>query len=196
MIPSPYEDETLTPERRLRIGIDTGGTFTDVVAVDESTGAIVTTKTPTTPHDPSLGVLEGIRKVLRLAGGGEVTAVSHGTTVATNALLEERFEGLALVTTSGFRHVLEIARQSVPQGYGNSYFWVKPERIVPLHHVREVAERLDFRGAVLTPLDEGDVQAAAEFFRLGGITCIGVSFIHAYANGEHERRVRDVLLKH
>src|SRR5882672_260305 len=122
--------------RRLRIGIDTGGTFTDVVAVDESTGAIVTTKTPTTPHDPSLGVLEGIRKVLRLVGGGEVAAVSHGTTVATNALLEERFDGLALVTTTGFRHVLEIARQSVPQGYGNSYFWVKPERIVPLHHVR------------------------------------------------------------
>src|SRR5262249_3279592 len=86
-------------ERRLRIGIDTGGTFTDVVAVDESTGAIAVTKTPTTPQDPSLGVLEGIRKVLRLWGGGEVAAVSHGTTVATNALLEERFDGLALVTT-------------------------------------------------------------------------------------------------
>src|SRR6266568_1042904 len=69
----------MMPGRRLRIGIDTGGTFTDVVAVDESTGAIVTTKTPTTPHDPSLGVLEGIRKVLRLVGGGEVVAVSHGT---------------------------------------------------------------------------------------------------------------------
>src|SRR5262249_56205435 len=112
----------MTPERRLRIGIDTGGTFTDVVAVDESTGAIVTTKTPTTPHDPSLGVLEGIRKVLRLVDGGEVTAVSHGTTVATNALLAERFDGLALVTTSGFRHVLEIPRQYLPHAYSNSYF--------------------------------------------------------------------------
>src|SRR2546422_5057057 len=178
----------MTPERRLRIGIDTGGTFTDVVAVDESTGAIVTTKTPTTPHDPSLGVLEGIRKVLRLVGGGEVVAVSHGTTVATNALLEERFDGLALVTTTGFRHVLEIARQSVPQGYGNSYFWVKPERCVPLHRVREVSERLDFRGEVLTPLDERDVEAAADFFRRQGIDCIGVCFIHAYANGAHERQ--------
>src|SRR5207249_1596843 len=82
-------------ERRLRIGIDTGGTFTDVVAVDESTGAVVITKTPTTTQDPSLGVLEGIRKVLRLAGGGEVAAVSHGTTVATNALLAERYDGPA-----------------------------------------------------------------------------------------------------
>src|SRR6266852_8071061 len=195
MIPSPYEDETLTPERRLRIGIDTGGTFTDVVAVDESTGAIVTTKTPTTPHDPSLGVLEGIRKVLRLAGGGEVTAVSHGTTVATNALLEERFEGLALVTTSGFRHVLEIARQSVPQGYGNSYFWVKPERIVPLHHVREVAERVDFRGRVLEPFDETAAAEVATRLRRQALTAVGVSFVHAYANPAHERRMREIIAR-
>src|SRR5262249_37241561 len=176
---------------RLRIGIDTGGTFTDVVAVDEATGAIVTTKTPTTPHDPSLGVLEGIRKVLRLVDGGEVTAVSHGTTVATNALLAERFDGLALVTTSGFRHVLEIARQSVPQGYGNSYFWVKPDRIAPLHHVREVVERVDFRGRVLEPLDETAAAAVAAWLRRKKLTAIGISFIHAYANPAHERRMRE-----
>src|SRR5262249_51602417 len=185
----------MTPERRLRIGIDTGGTFTDVVAVDESTGAIVTTKTPTTPHDPSLGVLEGIRKVLRLVGGGEVVAVSHGTTVATNALLEERFDGLALVTTAGFRHVLENARQSVPQGYGNSYFWVKPERIVPLHHVREVPERVDFRGRVLEPLDETAAAAMASWLREKRLTAVGISFIHAYANPEHERRMREVITR-
>src|SRR5213594_2034419 len=183
----------MMPGRRLRIGIDTGGTFTDVVAADESTGAIVTTKTPTTPHDPSLGVLEGIRKVLRLVGGGEVVAVSHGTTVATNALLEERFDGLALVTTTGFRHVLEIARQSVPQGYGNSYFWVKPERIVPLHHVREVPERLDVAGGVVRPFDEAVAVEVARWFVRHGITNVGVSFIHAYANPEHERRMRAVL---
>src|SRR5215813_6850434 len=175
----------MTRERRLRIGIDTGGTFTDVVAVDESTGAIVTTKTPTTPHDPSLGVLEGIRKVLRLADSGEVAAVSHGTTVATNALLEERFDGLALVTTAGFRHVLEIARQSVPQGYGNSYFWVKPDRIVPLERVFEVTERLDFRGRVLVPFDEEDARAVARRLREVGARTVGVCLIHAYANPAH-----------
>jgi len=185
----------MTPEPRLRIGIDTGGTFTDVVAVDESTGAIVITKTPTTPHDPSLGVLEGIRKILRLAGGGEVTAVSHGTTVATNALLEERFDGLALVTTEGFRHVLEIARQSVPQGYGNSYFWVKPERIVPLHHVREVTERVDFRGRVLEPIDEPAAAEVAGWLRDNALTAVGVSFVHAYANPTHERRMREVITR-
>jgi N-methylhydantoinase A len=106
---------------RFRIGIDTGGTFTDVVAVDAATGAVIATKTPSTPEDPSFAVLEGLRKVLRLtgAGGDAVTTVCHGTTVATNALLEERFDDLGLVTTEGFRHILEIARQSVPQGYAN-----------------------------------------------------------------------------
>jgi N-methylhydantoinase A len=189
---------------RFRIGIDTGGTFTDVVAVDEATGAILTTKTPSTPRDPSVGVLDGIRKILRLvnqaasvqAAAGPrpaVAAVSHGTTVATNALLQERFPGLGLITTQGFRHVLEIARQAVPRGYGNSYFWVKPDRIVPLHLVREVPERLDFRGEVLRPFDEAEALAVARWFRDHRIDSIGVSFIHAYANPEHEQRMRTAL---
>src|SRR3989449_1302883 len=188
----------------LRIGIDTGGTFTDVVAIDEATGEILTTKTPSTPHDPSVGVLDGIRKILRLAGHAvsapaavvsrpAVAAVSHGTTVATNALLQERFPGLGLVTTQGFRHVLEIARQAVPRGYGNSYFWVKPERIVPLHLIREVPGRLNFRGEVLRPFDEAVALEVARWFQNSGIDSIGVSFIHAYANPEHEQRMRAVL---
>jgi N-methylhydantoinase A len=179
----------------VRIGIDTGGTFTDVVAVDEATGEVFTTKTPSTPHDPSVGVLEGIRKILRQIGGGRVAAVSHGTTVATNALLQERFPGLGLITTAGFRHVLEIARQAVPRGYGNSYFWVKPDRIVPLHLVREVPERLTFRGEVVRPFDEAAATDVARWFRARGIDSIGVSFIHAYANPQHERRMREVLAR-
>src|SRR5215210_608662 len=131
------------PGSRFRIGIDTGGTFTDVVALDEETGEVFTTKTPTTPADPAIGFMNGVRKVMEQVGFGpdRVGAISHGTTVATNALLQEQFPGLGLIVTRGFRDILEIARQSVPQGYGNSYFWVKPERIVPLHHVREVTER-------------------------------------------------------
>ena len=190
--------------RLLRIGIDTGGTFTDVAAIDEATGEILTTKTPSTPHDPSVGVLDGIRKIVRLANGASsapapaasrpvVAAVSHGTTVATNALLQERFPGLGLITTRGFRHVLEIARQAVPRGYGNSYFWIKPDRIVPLHLVREVPERLNFRGEVLRPFDEAEAREVARWFRDHGIDSIGVSFIHAYANPEHEQRMRTVL---
>src|SRR5438128_1789342 len=121
----PSRPSATPVSRRLRIGIDTGGTFTDIVAIDEATGEIFTTKTPSTPQDPSVGVLDGIRKILRLvdnaaaaASRPAVAAVSHGTTVATNALLQERFPGLGLVTTQGFRHVLEIARQAVPRGYG------------------------------------------------------------------------------
>ena len=176
-----------------RIGIDTGGTFTDVVAIDTTTGEVFSTKTPTTVHDPSVGVIESIRKVLTVAGGGLVVSVSHGTTVATNALLQEEFPALGLVTTEGFRHVLEIARQSVPKGYGNSYFWVKPERIVPLHRVREVPERVSFRGEVLLPLDEDAAVEIARWFARQGVTNIGVSFIHSYANPEHERRMRAIL---
>src|SRR5262245_36225734 len=156
-----------------RIGIDTGGTFTDVVALDEATGEVFTTKTPTTVHDPSIGVLEGVRKVLTIVGGGRVTSLAHGTTVATNALLHDDFPGLGLVTTEGFRHVLEIARQAVPKGYGNSYFWVKPERIVPLDRVREVPERLDHRGAVVRPFDEVAAVAVARWLARLGITNVG-----------------------
>src|SRR4051794_3591638 len=123
-----------SPAGGCRVAIDTGGTFTDIVAIDDETGATWVTKTPSTPDDPSRALLEGVQKVARLAGfdPGRITAVAHGTTTATNAVLEGRFERLGLLVTHGFRHVLEIARQSVPDGYGNSYFWVKPPRIVPL----------------------------------------------------------------
>ena len=183
--------------RRIRIGIDTGGTFTDMVALDEETGRIVSTKTPSTPADPSVGFLAGVAKILGQVGetGEVVTAVSHGTTVATNALLESDFGGLGFLTTQGFRHVLEIARQSVPDGYGNSYFWVKPDRIVPLHHVREVPERLDYTGATVRPLDEDAAADAARWFAARGITSVGVSLLHAYANPEHERRIRDIFAR-
>ena len=182
----------------LRLGIDTGGTFTDVVAFDDTTGERWTTKVPSTPADPSLAFMRAVARVVQLRSysADDITAVVHGTTVATNALLSEEgsLPGLGLIVTRGFRHLLEIARQSVPQGYGNSYFWVKPERIVPLHLVREVTERLDFRGEVLTPLDEIDAASAARWFRERDIDCIGVCLIHAYANGEHERRVREAVL--
>ena len=120
--------------RRIRIGIDTGGTFTDVVAFDEDSGELVTTKTPSTPSNPADGFMAGIDKVLDLLGAegrATIDAVSHGTTVATNQLLEGKVDRLGFITTEGYEAMLEIARQSVPDGYGNSYFWVKPDRIVP-----------------------------------------------------------------
>jgi N-methylhydantoinase A len=172
----------------VRIGIDTGGTFTDVVAVAPD-GAMFTSKVPSTPSDPSVAFLRAIEKV----GPGELAEVVHGTTVATNALLEDDFAGLGFVTTQGFRGVLEIGRQSVPDSYGNSYFWVKPERIVPLHLVAEVTERLDRTGAVITEFDEAGARAVARWFREQGIACVGVCFLHSYMNPAHERRMRAVL---
>jgi N-methylhydantoinase A len=186
-------------ERRVRIGIDTGGTFTDVVAVDEETGRTTTTKTPSTPADPAEGFLNGVRKVLALmdisddTAGATISAVSHGTTVATNQLLEGKLDRIGFVTTEGYESVLEIARQSVPDGYGNSYFWVKPPRIVPADLVRTVGGRLDHHGTEVRPFDEDDARAAARFFRDAGISTIGVCFLHAYANDAHERRMLAVI---
>ena len=182
-------------QRRIRIGIDTGGTFTDVVAFDEGSGELVTTKTPSTPSNPADGFLAGIDKVLGLIGatGADIDAVSHGTTVATNQLLEGKVDRLGFITTAGYEAMLEIARQSVPDGYGNSYFWVKPDRIVPRDLVKGVGGRLDFTGAEVRSFDEAGARAVARWFRDRGVNTLGVCFLHAYANPEHEERMRAVL---
>ena len=182
---------------RIRIGIDTGGTFTDVVAVDESLGRAVSTKVPSTPSNPALGFITGINKILAMLGetGESLAGVSHGTTVATNHLLQGSVTNLGLVTTEGYEFLLEIARQTVPDGYGNSYFWVKPPRIVPAHLVKTVGGRLDHNGNELRPFDEGAAVATARWFRERGVTNLGVCFLHSYANPSHERRMRDVLTR-
>jgi N-methylhydantoinase A len=173
----------------IRIGIDTGGTFTDVVAVDEDSGEIVTTKTPSTPGDPADGFMAGIGRL----GAADIAAVCHGTTVATNRLLEGRVGELGFITTEGFEFLLEIARQSVPDGYGNSYFWVKPPRIVPAHRVKTVGGRLDHTGAEIRPFDEVSAVRAARWFREHGVDAIGVCFLHSYADPSHELAMRAVL---
>ena len=180
---------------RIRIGIDTGGTFTDVVALDETTGRIVTTKTPSTPTNPADGFMNGIDKVLAILGAGaaEITAVSHGTTVATNQLLEEKIDELGFITTEGYEFILEIARQSVPDGYGNSYFWVKPPRIVPADLVRTVGGRMSAKGEEIRPFNRADAVAAVRYLKERGINTLGVCFLHSYANPAHELAMREVL---
>ena len=180
---------------RIRIGIDTGGTFTDVVAVDELTGELAVTKTPSTPRDPAVGFMTGVHKVLEQLGleAGSVSAVSHGTTVATNKLLEGKVENLGFLTNEGYEFMLEIARQSVPDGYGNSYFWVKPDRIVPAHRVKTVPGRVAVDGTEIRPFDAAAAAVQARWFRDQGINTIGVCFLHSYADDAHERAMRDVL---
>lgn len=169
-----------------------------MVGVDEDTGALHATKVPSTPTDPSAAVIEGIRKVVSQGGGrlSDVAFVSHGTTIATNAVVEHRFEGIGLIVTRGFRHIIEIARQSVPDGYGNSFFWIKSPRLVPLHLVREVTERVSFEGKELVSLDEEDVLEAIEELRRKGVYRVGVCLLHSYANDAHERRVGELIREH
>jgi N-methylhydantoinase A len=197
MGPPMPADSMALPGRHLRIGIDTGGTFTDVVAFDELTGALTVTKTPSTPADPAVGFMTGLAKILGLlaADPGEIAAVSHGTTIATNQLLEGAVGELGFITSEGFEFMLEIARQSVPDGYGNSYFWVKPDRIVPPDRVKTVAGRIDHTGAELRPFDEAQAIAAARWFARRGVGAIGVCFLHSYANPAHEQAMARVLAR-
>ena len=180
---------------RFRIGIDTGGTFTDIVSVDTLSGATEVTKVASTPANPGIALVRGVKAILAAHGAttDDVAGLAHGTTVATNALLQGEISSLGLIVNSGFRHILEIARQSVPEGYGNSYFWVKPDRIVPLQFVREVGGRLDFRGQELRPLDEATVRSAAQFFKAQGIRAVGICLLHSYANDAHERRAAEII---
>jgi N-methylhydantoinase A len=181
----------------IRIGIDTGGTFTDVVAFDESTGELTVTKTPSTPADPAQGFITGLEKMLAQLGLGmdAVASVSHGTTIATNQLLEGDVGRLGFIASEGFEFILEIARQSVPDGYGNSYFWVKPDRIVPPDLVKTVGGRMDHTGAEMRPFDEAQAVEVARSFRDRGVETLGVCFLHSYANPEHEERMAAVLAR-
>ncbi|MDN2566921.1 hydantoinase/oxoprolinase family protein [Aquibium sp. A9E412] len=180
--------------RTLTVAIDVGGTFTDVTLVDRESGESWKAKTATTPPDFERGFMDGIRKVLAAAGRRpqEIAQVAHGTTVATNAILEMRGAPAALLTTRGFRHVLEIGRHDIPRK-ANIYSWVKPKRPVSAHNVHEIPERLAVDGSELEPLDEAAVRQAAETIKARGIEAVAICFLHSFADGAHERRAREIV---
>jgi N-methylhydantoinase A len=171
--------------QELRAGADVGGTFTDIVLI-ESSGAVWRHKTPSTPPDYEFAVLEGIGRLLRQSGGAaaNVVEVSHGTTVATNAVLEHRGARTALITTKGFRDVLELRRIRAPQMY--DLFFEKPKELIERYLRFEVAERLSATGDVLTPLDESELREVAEKLKRERIESVAVCFLHAYAFPCHE----------
>src|ERR687895_2931922 len=145
-----------------RLAIDIGGTFTDVVLLDAATQRLTFVKAPTTPADRSLGFFAGIDAVLEEADAPphQVRTIAHGSTVATNAVLEGKGSRMGLLTTLGFGDVLEIGRAYIPGIFTNYLTWEKPERLVPRERVREVPERLAVDGSVVRPLDEAAARAA------------------------------------
>ena len=179
---------------KYNISIDIGGTFTDAVVMDVQSGALWTVKTPSTPDDLSRGFMAGVRRGMERAGAraDEILRLFHGTTIATNAVIERRTANVGLLTTAGFKYVLEIGRHDIPRG-NNIYAWVKPERPAPPDRVFEARERLDRSGEVLTALDEDDCRAAARAFRDMGVEAVAVCFLYSYANDAHERRAGEIL---
>jgi N-methylhydantoinase A len=177
-----------------RLGVDVGGTFTDVLLVDERAGSTWRAKTSSTPHDQSVGVLHGIDKVCEQAGVDRavIAHVLHGTTVATNAILEGKGATVGLVTTEGFRQVLQIARSFVPGGLAGWIIWPKPEPLAALENTVEVPGRIASDGSVVRDLDEEAARAQLRRLRDAGIEALAVSLINAFANDAHERRVGEL----
>jgi N-methylhydantoinase A len=177
----------------LRLGVDVGGTFTDVALLDDARGQLHLFKLPTTPADPSVAAIDGIEGILTTAGASasDVTAVGHGTTVGTNAILEGRTARVGLITTAGFRDLLDIARQRRPRTYDMTVDRARP--FVLRRHRGELVERIRYDGTVGTPLDLGPLPAIVDAFARDGIEAIAVCFLHAYANPAHERAVERAI---
>ncbi|GAA1876625.1 hydantoinase/oxoprolinase family protein [Paeniglutamicibacter psychrophenolicus] len=173
----------------LRVAVDVGGTFTDVCIFDEETQEMRVTKVPSTPHDPMLAVMGGVERAnINLA---DVSLFSHGTTVATNALITRKFPASAMITTRGFRDVIEI-RDGTKDDLWDAYNDVSGPYIRRRDRF-EVTERIDFSGKVVTPLDEVEARRLAALLRKRGTTTIAVCFINSYANPANEIRMREIL---
>jgi N-methylhydantoinase A len=178
----------------LAVAVDIGGTFTDVTLLDRASGRAWRAKTPSTPSDPSEAFIAGVTLALgeAAASPSDIGRVLHGTTVATNLILEGKTARTALVTTAGFRHVLEIGRQDIPR-HANLFAWIKPQRPVPPERVLEVTERVGPGGVVLLALDETSVHAAAATLRRLDVQAVAVCLLHSFAHPAHERRVAEIL---
>ncbi len=174
---------------KTRVAVDVGGTFTDVCIMDEDSGEISIEKTPSTPQDPMIAILNGVRDAnIDLA---DVSLFSHGTTVATNALITRRLPRTAMICTEGFRDVVEIRRSNKEDLWDTYKDVAKP--YIPRRDRLTVKERVDVHGTVTQPLAEDEARRVATILKRRGVESVAVCFINAYVNGENERRMRDVL---
>lgn len=187
------EHTSMSPQASYSLGIDIGGTFTDVVLYANTTGLSLSHKELTTPAAPHRGVITGVRRLFEREGiaFGAVGRVIHATTLFTNALIERKGAPTGLITTAGFRDTLEMAREHKYELY--DLHIELPRALVPRHLRREVPERLHADGSVRLPLDEGAVLREAAALADAGVTSIAIVFLHAYANPAHERRARDLI---
>ena len=172
-----------------RLGVDVGGTFTDVLLINEADSSFHVAKVPSTPADSSIGVLNGIARVCELADirPGAIRNVMHGTTVATNAILTGKGARVGLVTTKGYRHVLQIARSFVPGGLGAWVIFNKTPPLAPLALTVEAHERIGARGEVIETLDEDDLRESLRSLKKKGIDALTISLINSYTNDAHEK---------
>ena len=180
-----------------RLGVDVGGTFTDLLLINEDSGDTYRAKVQSTPADSSIGVFQGIERVCATAGvdPGLITQIMHGTTVATNAILQSRGARIGLVTTRGYKQVLQIGRSFVPGGLAGWIIWNMPDPIAPLEFTVEADERMSARGDVVESLDESSIRERLSFLKEKGIEALTVSLINAYANGAHEERIREIAME-
>lgn len=183
------------PARRYRIGIDVGGTFTDVVLVQEETGEILVAKVPTVSDDPSKGCVAGFDKALTLhrVAPQALSFAVHGTTIATNTIIQGAGAKAGLIASEGFRDVLEIAYQTRPALY--DVFFQKPRPLIPRHLCMGVPERIGPDGDIIVPLDEQAVRAAARALKQEGVEAVVVAFLHSYRDPANERRARALVLE-
>ena len=177
----------------MQIGVDIGGTFTDIVALDGE-GRLVLTKVPSTPKDLLEGIDTAVRRVLALAGApaSAVERFIHGTTVATNAVLEQKGAVTAILTTEGFEDVLAMGRQKRSRMYDLDMDPETPTFVAPRRRRIGIRERLDARGAVLVPLDEAQVRAAVTALKRAGVQAIAVCYLFSFVDPRHERRTREI----
>ena len=179
-----------------RLGVDVGGTFTDLFLVSEGNGGgQFRVKTPSTPHDPSEGVLTGVRRICDEAGIGvsELQNILHGTTVATNAVLESKGARVGLITTKGFGQILHLARSQTPGPLAGWIIMVKPDPPASLADTREATERLDARGEVVVPVDEAQVEAIVRDLVDSGIESLTIALVNSYVNPAHEEQIGAIV---
>ena len=198
-VATPVDRPTVAPRRTTgqagyRLGADVGGTFTDILLIEESSGRSFTAKVPSTPADSSIGVLNGIERVCEQAGvsPADISHVMHGTTVATNTVLTASGARVGLVTTKGYKQVLQIARSYVPGGLGGWVIFNKSDPLAPLELTIEADERIGAKGEIVRPLDEDALVEALKALSGAGIEALTVSLMNAYANGVHEQRVQQI----